>query len=178
MEEQKSKEKKQPNLMNRVLFSTFSFCVLLFFVFFVHTIIRNIPYKYLKLVESDPAKFFQYLVSFFSGYCLFGPYLLIILTMIGFLMSIAALSFTLKRRVPVFTAVLSVLIFWIIYQWLWAYALAADPDPYGAALVFFVLVPFIGAFSGVVAFVPMFFIENYLIKSKPKIIEKSFVRIN
>ncbi|MCK4667901.1 hypothetical protein KAU33_14190 [Candidatus Dependentiae bacterium] len=171
IEEQKTKERKQPYLMKRALLSTLSFGVLLFIANFVHTIMLVIQKSYLKYAESDPAKFYKHLSHYYSLNYLSRHLIMFILPMIGFFIGIAALSFTLKRRVPVFTAVLSALFFCFIYQWFWAGA--TDPDPYGAAMLFFILSPLFGGFSGVVAFVPMFFIENYLIKSKSKTIEKS-----
>ena len=162
MEEPKTKEKENPNLMKRVLLSTLSFGVLLFIVYIVNDIISDIPYKCLTFAESDSAKFFQYLISIFSWDVLSFPLILTIRPLIGFFITIAVLSLTLKQRVPVATAVLSVLIFWLIYQQFWSRA--TDPDPYGAAMLFFIISPFIGGFSGVVAFLPMFFVENYLIK--------------
>ena len=166
MEEQKNKQNQQSYLMNKVLFSTLSFGVLLFLIYIVNDIIPNTPYKYLKLVESDPAKFFQYIISVCSWDFLSFPLILTILPMIGFFITIAALSLTLKQRVPVATAVLSVIIFWLIHQRFWFNAM--HQEPIAAILAFIIFVPFFGGFSGVVAFVPLFFIENYLKRSKEK----------
>ncbi|MCK4667902.1 hypothetical protein KAU33_14195 [Candidatus Dependentiae bacterium] len=151
-------------LMKRVLFSTFSFCVLLFFVFFIHTIIRIVQDQYMKLAEPDLSQLYKFIIYSFSRNFLSGLFIMIILPVVGYFVGSAGLSFILKRRVPVFTAILSVIIFWLIRQWFWSGA--TDPDPYGAAIVFFILSPFIGGFSGAVAFVPLFFIENYLKKTE------------
>ena len=154
------------HLMKRILFSTFSFCVLLFFVFFVHTIIRVVQDQYVKLAEPELSKLFIFILYSFSKNFLSGLFIMIILPVVGYFVGAAGLSLILKRRVPVFTAVLSVIIYGLIYQGFWAHS--TDTDPYGAAIVFFILSPFIGVFSGIAAFVPMLFIENYLIKTKEK----------
>ena len=173
MVEQKSKEKKQPNLMKIVLLSTLLFGVILYFVSFIYSIVPVILDKCLRFAELDPLKLYAIFRYCFSLNLLSGLFIMTILPVFVFFIGVAVLSLTLKRRVPLFTAVLSTLIFCFIYQWFWSRALAADPDPLGAAMVFFILSPFLGGFSGIVSFLPMFFVENYFQKVKSKILKKS-----